>query len=45
VLACPLPVKIAENDHADVGEAGEVLQIGIADHAGADEPDPYRTRY
>jgi hypothetical protein len=35
----------AEDDHPDVRETGQVVQIGVADHPGADEaipigPDP-----
>lgn len=35
-----IDVEISEDHHVDVGEAAEILQIGIADHAGADETHP-----
>ena len=37
-------VQVTEDDHVDVGEPGEVVQIGVADHAGADETDADGTR-
>jgi len=40
--AGPLLVEIAEDEDLDVGEAGEVFQVGITDHPGADEADTDR---
>jgi hypothetical protein len=34
-------VQITEDDHLDVGELAELLQVGVADHAGADEADTH----
>ena len=36
----PTFVQVAQDHDLDVGEAGEVLEIGVADHPGADEADP-----
>ena len=36
-------VQVTEDDHVDVGEPGQVLQVGVADHAGADETDTHRS--
>ena len=38
----PAFVEVAQDHDLDVGEAGEVLEIGVADHPGADEADPDR---
>jgi hypothetical protein len=37
---CTCGGPVAEDDHAHVGEAGQVLEVCVADHSGADESDP-----
>ncbi len=40
----PVREEVAEDEHLDVGEALEVLEVRVADHADADEPDADRSR-
>jgi hypothetical protein len=42
LLLRSLEDDVADGQHLSVGEAGEVLQIGVADGAGADHPDAHR---
>jgi hypothetical protein len=38
--ACALLIEVTQDHHPYVGKAGQVLQVGVADHPGTDEPTP-----
>ena len=42
LAAADLRVEVSDRQHLDVGEAVQVLQVGVADHAGADDADADR---